>query len=181
MIVLLEDESHLLWGDVCGMVWGKRNAAIEVAMTNERERQTYYGALNLVTGTFHLKEVAAGNGDNTVAYVQWCQSLYPGKQLLFLWDGATYHRGAEMQALLARENAGLAEADWKVTCLLFAPNAPDQNPVEDVWLKGKNHLRKNFAINKTFAKVKQCFFDCLSGLSFASVKLSWYWPNPQMI
>jgi hypothetical protein len=40
MIVLLEDESHLLWGDVCGMVWGKRNAAIEVAMTNVRERQT---------------------------------------------------------------------------------------------------------------------------------------------
>ena len=27
LIVLVEDECHLVWGDVCGMVWGKRNSA----------------------------------------------------------------------------------------------------------------------------------------------------------
>jgi hypothetical protein len=41
-------------------------------MTNERERQTYYGALNLLTQDFHLHEAPAGNGINTVAYLQWC-------------------------------------------------------------------------------------------------------------
>jgi transposase len=51
----------------------------------------------------------------------------------------------------------LAEADWKVTCLRFAPNAPEQNPTEDGWLKGKPHLRKQFALNKTFAQVKRGF------------------------
>ena len=61
MIVLLEDECHLVWGDVCGMVWGKRNTPIEVPMTNERERQTYYGAINLLTNTVHLQE-RAGRG-----------------------------------------------------------------------------------------------------------------------
>ena len=39
------------------MVWGKRNTPIEVAMTNERERQTYYGAINLLTNTVHLQEL----------------------------------------------------------------------------------------------------------------------------
>jgi transposase len=176
----VEDECHLLWGDACGLVWGQRTAPIAVPMTNERERQTYYGALNLVTRELHRQEGAAGNGGNTVAYIQWCQSLYPGKKLLFLWDGASYHRSAEMQAFLARENAGLQEEHWRVTCLLFAPNAPEQNPTEDLWLKGKTHLRKNFAVNKTFAQVKQCFSAFLRSLSFASVKLSWYWPAPQM-
>ena len=58
--MLLEDECHLLWGDVCGRVWGPRNTAIEVPLSNERERQTYYGAVNLLTREFHLREFSAG-------------------------------------------------------------------------------------------------------------------------
>jgi transposase len=77
-----------------------------------------------------------------VAYLRWCQSLYPAKKVLVLWDGASYHRGQEMQSFLAQENGGLAEADWKITCMRFAPKAPEQNPVEDLWLKGKTYLRQ---------------------------------------
>ena len=176
----MEDECHLVWGDVCGRVWGKRNAPIAVPMTNERQRQTYYGALNLLTHEVHLREGMAGDGENTLAYIQWCQSLYPDKKVLFLWDGASYHRGAAMQEFLARENAGLREEQWQVTCLLFTPNAPEQNPTEDLWLKGKTHLRKHFAVNKTFAKVKHCFSTFLRSLNFESVKVNWYWPVPQM-
>ena len=181
LIVLVEDECHLLWGDVCGRVWGKRNIPIEVPMITERARQTDYGAINVLTRTVHLQEKPGGEGSSTVAYLRWCQSLYPDKKLLVLWDGASYHRGAEMQAFLAQTNAGLAEADWKVTCLLFAPHAPEQNPTEDLWLKGKTYLRKQFAVNKTFAAVKQCFSTFLRTLSFDSKKFSWYWPDPQMI
>jgi transposase len=162
------------------MVWGKRNTPIEVPLTNGRQRQTYYGALNLVTREVHLREGTAGDGENTVAYIQWCQGLYPTKKLLFLWDGASYHRSAEIQAFWARENAGLPEAHWKVTGLLLAPNAPEQNPTEDLWLKGKTHLRKHFAVNKTFAHVKACFSAFLGSLSFDSAKFNWYWPAPQM-
>ena len=94
MIVLLEDECHLVWGDVCGMAWGKRNAPLVVPMTNERQRQTYYGALNLLTQEFHVYEASAGNGVNTVAYLQWCQTLYPDKPLgLALGWGQLSSRG----------------------------------------------------------------------------------------
>src|SRR5262245_29308353 len=163
------------------MVWGKRNTPIVVPMTNERQRQTYYGAVNLFTQEFHLYEASAGTGVNTVASLQWCQTLYPDKKLLFLWDGASYHRGEDMQKFLAQENAGLPEAEWKVTCVRFAPNAPEQNPVEDVWLKGKTPLRKQFALNKTFAQVKPCFSTFLTTLSFTSTKFRWYWPTEQLI
>lgn len=179
--MLLEDECHLVWGDVCGMVGGKRNTALTVSMTNERERQTYYGAINLLTNTVHLLERLVRDGTSTVAYLRWCQSFYPDKKLLFLWDGASYPRGHERQTFLAQENAGLAEADWRITCMRFAPNAPEQNPVEDLWLKGKTYLRKQFAVNKTFAAVKQCFSTFLRTLNFQSSKGRWYWPDPQLI
>jgi len=150
-------------------------------MTNERERQTYYGAINLLTKTVHLQERPVGDGASTVAYLRWCQTLYPDKKILLLWDGASYHRGHEMQTFLAQENAGLAEKEWKITCLRFAPNAPEQNPVEDLWLKGKTYLRKQFAVNKTFAAVKHAFSTFLRSLSFESIKCRRYWPDPQMI
>jgi hypothetical protein len=42
------------------MAWGKRNAPIPIPMTNERERQTYYGALNLLTHEFGVPGANAG-------------------------------------------------------------------------------------------------------------------------
>ena len=41
IVVLFEDECHLLWGDVCGFAWGKRHQAIEVPILNQKLRQTY--------------------------------------------------------------------------------------------------------------------------------------------
>ena len=64
------------------MVWWQRNASIEVPMTNERERQTYYGAVNLLTHQFHLQAFPAGKGECTVAYVRWVRGLYPDKQII---------------------------------------------------------------------------------------------------
>jgi hypothetical protein len=74
-------------------------------------------------------------------------------------------------------NNGLPEDKWNITCIPFATDAPEQNPVEDIWLKGKKFLRKNFTRNKTFASVKQCFVQFLSSLSFDSRKLDWYYPQ----
>jgi transposase len=178
---LLEDECHLLWGDALGMVWGKRNCPIEVPMTNERERQTYYGAVNLLTHEFHLKAFSAGKGECTVAYLRWLRDTYPGQRIILLWDGASYHRDVQVRTLLAEVNAGGDEKDWQLICLPFAPNAPDQNPVEDIWLQGKNYLRKQFARNKTFAAVKKCFFQFLDHFHFDSAKFAWYCPDLQIV
>ncbi len=180
-MVLLEDECHLLWGDTCGYLWGKRNERIEVPMLNQRLRQTYYGALNWLTHEFHLHPYDAGNSQHTVAYVKWLQELYPGKRLLLLWDGATYHRDGAMKEFLAQVNQGLPEDQWRVTVCRFAPNAPEQNPVEDVWLAAKNFLRRNVAYNPTFAHVKTAFTAFLKDFVLQSAKFDWYAPDLQLI
>ncbi len=83
-----------------------------------------------------------------------------------------------LQRILA---AHVDEKDWLVTCVPFAPNAPEQNPVEDIWLAGKKHLRKSFARNRTFAKVKESFRNFLQSFSLASVQFDWYAPAQQII
>lgn len=174
LVVLLEDECHLLWGDTVGYIWGRKNTTIGVPITNEKERQTYYGAINLATKDFHVCPFQAGNSVYTVSFVKHLQTRYPHARLLLIWDGARYHQYAEMQAYLQEVNQGLEKPDWKVTCELFAPNAPEQNPVEDIWLKGKNFLRKYFYQFKTFAQIKKAFLHFLQTTKFHFPKLELY-------
>ena len=180
-VLLGEDECHLLWGDVCGYVWGKCGERLEVVMTNQRERQTYYGAINFLTRECHLQHYSSGNAENTIAYLKWLLAIYQGKKLLLLWDGATYHRDSKLKEFLAEVNKGREEKDWLVTLLLFAPNAPEQNPVEDLWLAGKNQLRRQLAKNKTFAQVKESFGSFLKTFLLKSIKFHWYAPQLQII
>jgi hypothetical protein len=71
----VEDDCHLVWGAVCGRVWGKRNTPLEVPLTTERQRQTYYGAIKLLPREVQLQAGETGKGETTVAYIQWCQRL----------------------------------------------------------------------------------------------------------
>lgn len=174
LIVFVEDECHLVWGDTLGYVWGRRNERTEVPMQNAKERQTYYGVLNLYNHEFILNPYVGGNSECTVEFIKYLQGLYPDKKLIIVWDGASYHRSEEFKAYLGEVNQGLEEKDWKVTCLLLAPNAPEQNPVEDVWLRGKNFLRRHFYENSTFHKVKMSFLNFLNKKAFNLGKCGWY-------
>jgi transposase len=137
LIVVYVDECHLIWDDARGYVWGKVNERITIDMTNFRQRQTYYGAIEQCHGTIVIIPAPAGNGESTVAFINVLREKYPDKRFVLIWDGASYHSGEEMRTYLQQVNNGLGPDEWLVTCLLFAPNAPEQNPMEDVWLKGK--------------------------------------------
>ena len=92
LVVLFVDECHLLWGDVTGYVWGKTNQRIEVPVVNERQRQTYFGALNYHPGAFLVKAYPKGNSDSTTEFLKYLQVNYPEQRLAVFWDGASYHR-----------------------------------------------------------------------------------------
>jgi hypothetical protein len=53
-VLVFVDECFLLWGDVCGYAWGKRNERVEVAVGNYKQRQSFYGALDAISGEMHL-------------------------------------------------------------------------------------------------------------------------------
>ena len=174
LVVLLEDECHLLWKDALGYVWGKKGEPTQVPMTNERERQTYYGAINYQTHEVTVEEYSAGNGTNTVDFIKYLRVKYRNSRLLIIWDGASYHKYAETRDYLKTLNDGLEEKNWPVTCMLFAPNAPDQNFMEDIWLQGKSFLRKSFSSLKSFLDVRLAFQEYLETTEFDFEKLSVY-------
>jgi transposase len=128
-----------------------------------------------------LQHYSCGNAENPLAYLKWLRAIYQGKNLLGLWDGATSQRDPKLKEFLAEVNTGREEKDWLVTLLLFAPNAPEQNPREDLWLAGKNHWRRQFAKNKTFAQVKESFGSFLKTFFLKSIKFHWDAPQLQII
>jgi putative transposase len=70
LLVFFLDECHLIWGDICGYVWGKTDMRIEIPVKNEKEKQTYYGAINYRTGQVTTREYEQGNTENTIKFVQ---------------------------------------------------------------------------------------------------------------
>ena len=173
-VVLFLDECHLLWGDVLGYAWGPTGQRVEVPITNARQRQTYYGALNLLTGRAFTSPAEAGNGEQTVAFLKHVRQRFQGRPLLLIWDGAPYHRSEAVRAYLREVNGDRPEEEWRIHCIQFAPHAPEQNPMEDVWLGAKNHVRKMWHQISTFQDVKRYFTTCIAGQCFDFEKLNWY-------
>ena len=179
--VFMIDECHLLWGDLLGYVWGRTDERIEVPIKNEKERQTYYGALDYQSKEFIVKEYKSGNTENTIEFINYLQSQRPGKKLAIFWDGATYHDSQEFREYLKKINQGLLEEEWLITCTKFAPNAPEQNPVEDIWLQGKSFLRHFYHLCSSFKIVKWLFKFFIDGQIFDFPKLFQYEFLPQPI
>ncbi len=181
VIVLYVDECHLIWDDARGYVWGPSSQRIDVPMTNFRERQTYYGAINPLSGNVHVIPADTANGNWTMIFVEYLRQEYADKRLFLLWDGASYHRGVEMQEYLEGVNLYLDCDAWRVTCTLFAPNGPEQNPIEDVWLKAKQYLRKYWYLSRSFKDVMRLFEEAFDKVSFRFKKLYMYLPFLQLI
>lgn len=155
--VVFLDECHLLWGDVCGYVWGPRNQRVEVPVRSEKQRQTYFGALDYLSKQMLVEPHSAGNTDNTIAFLKYLRSLHPQSRLIIIWDGATYHRSHQLREYLDSLNDGLPPQQWPITCIRLAPNAPEQNPIEDIWLQAKQFVRKFYPLCKSFEVVKSLF------------------------
>jgi transposase len=174
LVVFFADECHLLWGDLCGYVWGKTDERIELPLLNERLKQTYYGAVDIHTRRCLIQRAVAGNSEGTIAFLQYLLSQCPHSRIALIWDGASYHRSQEVKEDLESVNQGLDESQWKITCLWFAPNDPKQHPIEDIWLHAKRFIREYYHLCQSFKAVKFLFEFVTHQQTFDFPKLSTY-------
>ncbi len=151
------DEVNLLEGDLISHLWGDSKDRLYIPIMNEKNRQTYYGALNLLEPELILGKYEKGDGDCTVDFVKKIMQKNPEKKLMIFWDGVAYHRGEKMREFLREANGNLTEKDWRISCHLFAPYAPEENPIEAVWLSLKNLLRRCYRFGKNFSIIKRLF------------------------
>jgi transposase len=174
-VELAVDECHLLWGDACGYAWSPRNTRASVPITNIRTRQSYYGALNILTGWAVLWKATAGNTENTVQFLTYLRQYFQGRRMIILWDGASYHTAHLVRDYLTRINGPTCPMPQrKIHLVQFAPAAPLQNPMEDVWLAGKRQVRTQWTELTTFADVQTVFSTTIKNKQFLFNKLNWY-------
>lgn len=80
-----------------------------------------------------------------------------------------------MREYLEAANFGRSRQDWAITCIQFAPYAPEQNPIEEVWHQAKTFVRKNWhQCDETFSSVARLFQQALETLEFNFAKLHMY-------
>jgi hypothetical protein len=174
-VMLMVDECHLLWGDARGYVWGPRGKRIVIPIENIRDRQTYYGAVNLLTGQTATWEAAKGNMEYTVGFVTDLRQFYQGRRLVICWDRAPYHCGHVVREYLNQLNGpACPEPDRKIQIELFAPYAPMQNPMEDVWLMGKRAVRQHWFDLSNFQDVKTVFTETITHRQAQFEQFNWY-------
>ncbi len=174
LVVFMIDECHLVWGDVCGYIWGKTQERVSIPVENIRSRQTYFGALDYKTKEFLTYSASKGDSENTINFLEYLRSQRPEAKLLIIWDGAGYHRSGQIKDYLNSLNNGLEKQDWLITCERFAPNAPQQNPVEDIWLQAKRFIREFHFFCRSFSVVKALFDISINGQIFDFPKLHEY-------
>jgi transposase len=107
VIIYAIDEVHLLEGDLIHHGWGKSQERFKIPLDNEKNRQTYYGALNLTNSDLILRAYPQGNGESTVSFLKELMKLNPDRKIQIFWDGVPYHRGDKMRDFLESVNQGL--------------------------------------------------------------------------
>lgn len=83
-----------------------------------------------------------------------------------------------MRDYLEGTNLHYARQDWPLTCIQFAPYAPEQNPIEHVWLRAKQYIRHQWhRCQDTFQSVTDLFEEAINTISFNFPKLRMYLPD----
>ena len=78
-------------GDICGYGWGDCKERRTVDVLNYRDRQTYYGAVDLFSQELLIQKTKTADGTQSVNFVKYLQSQRPNSRLILIWDGASYH------------------------------------------------------------------------------------------
>ncbi len=111
----------------------------------------------MVKGTFLMQSYPKANSQHTVDFVRYLQQRRPGQKLLIFGDGVSYHHQRAMRDFLQALQADRAPHEWKIDGTRLAPYAPQENPVEDLWLKGKTFVRTHALWTTCFEQIKDLF------------------------
>ena len=124
------------------MVGGRRDRRLEVAIENGHQRQTYYGALDIGKG--HLPHATIPQGQCTPYgrfYTLPTTTASRAKVIDLLGWGLLSSPTGHARFSTNDSCRSTARRSGKIDCTRLAPYTPQENPVEDLWLKGKTFVR----------------------------------------
>lgn len=134
-IILTADEMSLSTQTTVQKIWLPIGEYPEIKVATKREARSLYGFLNIKTGKEHAFKTKWQNMYLTAEVLKQLRTIYPTQKLLLFWDQAPWHKGSKAQQFIKED--GNIETDY------FPRAAPDENPQEHVWKKGRSQITHN--------------------------------------
>lgn len=134
-VVLVSDETRLVWETQSRRAWLKTNEKTILKVNRSKDYQSFLGSLNLKTGKCHLHSLAWQNQEEVIKALRKLKKQYPGKKICFVWDNARWHKGKKIKRELRRKGSLT-----NFHLINFPPYAPDANPQEHVWKYVKDRI-----------------------------------------
>lgn len=134
-VVLVADETRMMWETEARRAWLKTNEKTTIKVNRSRDYQSFLGSLNLKTYKCHLHSLLWQNQDEVLKALKKIKKYYPNKKICYIWDNAAWHKGKKIREELKKGN--LLENFHLINT---PPYAPDTNPVEHIWKYVKNKV-----------------------------------------
>lgn len=135
-VILAEDEMILTTKTTTQKVWLPQGETVRVDVANSSiERRQIYGFLNLKTGREHAFKTMKQNMYTTADILKEIRALYPKQKIVLLWDNAGWHKGSVVQEFIKQ--------DGNIDVIHFPKYAPEENPQEHVWKRGRSETTHN--------------------------------------
>lgn len=135
-VLLTADEMILTTKTTTQKVWLPQGETVRVEVANSSvERRQVYGFLNVETGKEHAFKTMKQNMHTTAEILACVRALYPKQKIVLLWDNAGWHRGSVVQEHI--------KEDGNIEVIHFPKYAPEENPQEHVWKRGRSETTHN--------------------------------------
>ena len=149
--IIYIDEVHVHQDMDLGYTWAPKGeiAWRKSSSPSLSKRINWYGAFDFTEGRTYIWHEGKCNGENTIKFLQrlstWLDESE--RQVVIIWDGASYHRSKIVQA-------AAAESGFELMAL--PGYSPDLNPIEGLW----KWMREEVTQNHCHETMRQLFLDC---------------------
>jgi len=156
-LVLAVDEMSLSTQTTVQKIWLPQGEYPRIEVASKREARSIYGFLNIKNGKEHAFKTKWQNMYITYDVLKQLRKIYPTQKLFLVWDKAPWHKGSKAQQFI--------KEDGQIETFDFPRAAPDENPQEHVWKKGRSNISHNKFIDN-IDKTADNFIDYLNNTVF---------------
>lgn len=135
-VILAEDEMILTTRTTIQKIWLPKGEYPKIEVANGTvQRRNVYGFVNIRTGTDHAFKTQKQNMRVTAEILERVRTIYPVQKIVIFWDNAGWHKGSVVKEYIKR--------DGNITVIPFPRYAPEENPQEHVWKRGRANVTHN--------------------------------------
>lgn len=149
-----EDECHFQRAATVVGMWSLKGQQPHIPSDSTKEKISFFGAVNLHTGSFQFREEPTFNAESFGAFLeQLLPTLTESTKAILILDNARFHHAVKLRPLLE-------SCQNKLELWFLPPYSPDLNPTERIWrLTRRNHTHNTYFpdLEALRSTVRECF------------------------